>query len=58
MLSKIQKIRSIGNYDDYQESGDVALKKNNFFLSRKRSWENDIGICIPLFIPWRLLYHR
>lgn len=31
MLSKIQKIRSIGNYDDYQELGDVALKKFNFF---------------------------
>lgn len=33
MLSKIQKIRSIGNYEDYQATGDVALKKFNFFYA-------------------------
>lgn len=33
LLSKIQKNRSIGNYDDYQASGDVALKKFNFFYA-------------------------
>lgn len=38
MLSKIQKIRSIGNYDDYQASGDVALKRFNFFYA-----ENGVG---------------
>lgn len=33
MLSKIQRIRSIGNYEDYQATGDVALKKFNFFYA-------------------------
>lgn len=33
MLSKIQKIRSIGNYEDYQATGDVTLKKFNFFYA-------------------------
>lgn len=32
-LSKIQKIRSIGNYDDYQATGDVSLKKFNIFYA-------------------------
>lgn len=33
ILNKIQKIRSIGNYEDYQATGDVALKKFNFFYA-------------------------
>lgn len=33
MLSKILKIRSIGNYEDYQATGDVVLKKFNFFYA-------------------------
>ena len=31
MLSKIQNVRSIGNYDGYQASGNVALKTYNFY---------------------------
>lgn len=33
MLSKIQRKRSIGNYEDYQATGDVALKNFNFFYA-------------------------
>lgn len=33
MISKIQSIYNIGNYLDYQASGDVALKKFNIFYA-------------------------
>ena len=29
MIQKIEKIKNIGNYEDYTASGDVALKKMN-----------------------------
>lgn len=37
-ICKIQRIRSIGNYDDYIASGDVMLKKFNFIYA-----ENGVG---------------
>ena len=32
MIVKIEHIKNIGNYEDYQASGDVALKKNESYL--------------------------
>lgn len=44
ILSKIQKIRSIGNYDDYQATGDVALKKFNIFYAENGAEKKSLKI--------------
>lgn len=38
MIQKIEKIKNIGNYEDYTASGDVALKKMNLIYG-----ENGVG---------------
>lgn len=38
MITKIQKIRSIGNFNDYDASGDVTLKKFSLIYA-----ENGVG---------------
>ncbi len=38
MISKIESIKNIGNYDDYHASGDVTLKKINLIYA-----ENGVG---------------
>ena len=33
MIQKIEKIKNIGNYEDYVASGDVTLKKINLIYA-------------------------
>lgn len=51
MLSKIQKIRSIGNYDDYQASGDVSLKKFIFSMQKTELEKQHWHLYSALY-PW------